>query len=157
MYLLLFIDLTHLTRLTYVYFFWSSRHSISLEVSQIVWVQVPDRFFGQKWAMDYGYQIITALSTNLIGYGLAGVTRRFLVYPVISIWPSNLATIALNRAFHEHDHSTVEGGWKISRMRYFVYCFVGMFVYFWFPNYIIQAMSYFNWSVLLAFPLRMIF
>ena len=26
-----------------------------------------------------------------------------------------------------------------------MYCFGAMFVYFWFPNYIIQAMSYFNW------------
>ena len=26
-----------------------------------------------------------------------------------------------------------------------MYCFAAMFVYFWFPNYIVQAMSYFNW------------
>ena len=26
-----------------------------------------------------------------------------------------------------------------------MYCFCAMFVYFWFPNYIVQAMSYFNW------------
>ena len=36
-------------------------------------------------------------------------------------------------------------GWTISRMRWFMYCFGAMFVYFWFPNYIIQAASYFNW------------
>jgi len=119
--------------------------------ANIVWVQVPDRFFGQKWAMDYGYQITTALSTNFIGYGLAGLTRRFLVYPVISVWPANLATIALNRAFHDQDsNKVVEGGWRVSRMRYFTYCFVGMFVYFWFPNFICEAMSYFNWITWIA-------
>ena len=26
-----------------------------------------------------------------------------------------------------------------------MYCFVAMFIYFWFPGYIIQAMSYFSW------------
>ena len=35
-------------------------------------------------------------------------------------------------------------------MRRFVYCFVAMFVYFWFPAYIIQAMSYFNWMTWIA-------
>lgn len=31
-----------------------------------------------------------------------------------------------------------------------MYCFVAMFVYFWFPNYIIQAISYFNWMTWIA-------
>jgi hypothetical protein len=35
-------------------------------------------------------------------------------------------------------------------MKWFVYCFGAMFVYFWFPNYIIQAMSYFNWMTWIA-------
>ena len=29
-------------------------------------------------------------------------------------------------------------------------CFAAMFVYFWFPNYILQAMSYFNWITWIA-------
>jgi len=86
-----------------------------------------------------------ALSTNFIGYGLAGLTRRFLVYPSQAVWPANLATIALNRAFHTESNNTANG-WSVSRMRWFMYCFTGMFIYFWFPNYIIQAMSYFNWT-----------
>src|SRR5882757_5949496 len=35
-------------------------------------------------------------------------------------------------------------------MRWFLYCFAAMFVYFWFPDYIIQAMSYFNWMTWIA-------
>ena len=31
-----------------------------------------------------------------------------------------------------------------------MYCFTAMFIYFWFPNYIIQAMSYFNWTTWIA-------
>ena len=31
-----------------------------------------------------------------------------------------------------------------------MYCFGAMFVYFWFPNYIIQAVSYFNWMTWIA-------
>jgi hypothetical protein len=64
--------------------------------ASIIWVQVAERFFNKPWAKNFGYQILISLSTNFIGYGLAGVTRRFLVYPLYAVWPSNLATIALN-------------------------------------------------------------
>ncbi|EIN12782.1 OPT-domain-containing protein [Punctularia strigosozonata HHB-11173 SS5] len=117
--------------------------------NNVIFVQFIPRFFNQSWASNFGYQILVGLSTNFIGYGLAGLTRRFLVYPAAAIWPQNLATIALNRAFHS-GRNEVAHGWKVSRMRYFLYCFVGMFVYFWFPNYIFQALSYFNWITWIA-------
>ena len=49
-----------------------------------------------------GTLVLVALSTNFIGYGLAGLTRRFLVYPSRAVWPSNLATIALNVSDSTH-------------------------------------------------------
>ena len=85
-----------------------------------------------------------ALSTDFMGYGLAGIARWFLVYPSWAIWPANLGIIALNRAFHTETNEVVNG-WTITRMRWFMYCFTAMFIYYWFPGYIIQAMSYFNW------------
>ena len=88
--------------------------------------------------------VAVALSINFIGYGLAGLTRRFLVYPSQAVWPANLATIALNRAFHAECNNVVNS-WAISRMRWFMYCFTAMFIYFWFPDFVLQAMSYFNW------------
>ncbi|KAJ6496101.1 OPT-domain-containing protein [Mycena sanguinolenta] len=112
--------------------------------SNIIWIQYLPLYFNQSWAIGFGYQILVALSTNLIGYGLAGLTRRFLVYPATAIWPANLAAIALNRAFHA-DKTTVADGWSVSRLRWFLYCFCAMFVYFWFPDFIWQALSYFNW------------
>ena len=115
----------------------------------IVWVQYLPVYFNQAWAGGFVYQILIALSTNFIGYGLAGLTRRFLVYPSRAIWPSNLATIALNRAFHSGTNAPANG-WTVSRMRWFTYCFVAMFVYFWFPNYLVAAMSYFNWTTWIA-------
>ncbi|KAJ7032867.1 OPT-domain-containing protein [Mycena alexandri] len=112
--------------------------------TNIIWIQYLPIYFNQPWALNFGYQILVALSTNLIGYGLAGLTRRFLVYPAHAIWPQNLATIALNRAFHR-EKASVANGWRISRLRWFSYCFGAMFIYFWFPGFICQALSYFNW------------
>ena len=77
----------------------------------------------QKWASNFGYQresdlissrnrtphpgalVIVALSTNFIGYSLAGLTRRFLVYPPRAIWPTNLAIVALNVSGGTHRYS----------------------------------------------------
>jgi hypothetical protein len=153
---------------------------------QLIFVQYLPIYFNQQWASNYGYQrefdptlsqsptphpralVIIALSTNFIGYGLAGLARQFLVYPSRAVWPANLASVALNvsgsthwcscqvptpyslqRTFHTETNQVVDG-WTISRMRWFMYCFGAMLVYFWFPGYIIQAMSYFNWITWIA-------
>lgn len=105
-----------------------------------------DMFYGIKRLADSaGFQILLAISTQLIGYGCAGIVRRFLVYPPAMIWPKNLASIALNKALHNDNRFDRVHGWTISRIRFFSYCFVGMFIYFWFPDYIFQALAYFNW------------
>lgn len=122
----------------------------------IVWIQVLPRYFNQPWAISAGYQALISLSTNFIGYGLAGICRRFLVYPAYCVWPSSLVTIALNSAFHDSstESATVVGPfksiWKLPRLRYFVWAFGLMFVYFWFPNYIFGALSVFSWMSWIA-------
>lgn len=115
-----------------------------------VFTQWLDRYFGQSYASSFAYQILLALSTNLMGYGLAGLTRRFLVYPSFCIWPRALVTIALNQALHNEGNHAVAGPvgnriWNISRYRFFLAAFAAMFVYFWFPDYIFTALSLFNW------------
>lgn len=87
--------------------------------------------------------VLVALSTNFIGYGLAGPTRRFLVYPP-PVWPPNLAIINFNHAFHAESDDVVNG-LVVSRMGWFMYCFAAKLACFWFPNYIFRAMSYFSW------------
>ncbi|KAJ6565020.1 OPT-domain-containing protein [Mycena vulgaris] len=82
--------------------------------NNIIWVQYLPQYFNQSWATGFGYQIMIALSTNFMGYGLAGLTRRFLVYPAHAIWPSNLALISLIKAFHA-DKRTVAHGWRLSK------------------------------------------
>ncbi|KAJ7615908.1 OPT-domain-containing protein [Roridomyces roridus] len=117
---------------------------LTIDLVQIIMVQYLNIYFNQPWAASFGYQVLVALSTSLIGYGLAGLTRRFLVYPAHAIWQGNLGAIALNSAFHG-DKNPIANGWRMTRLRWFFYCFAAMFVYFWFPDYIFQALSIFNW------------
>ena len=105
-----------------------------------------DIFFGEKApANSAGFRILLALSTQLLGYGCAGIARQFLVYPAAMLWPSSLAQIALNKALHNDNGSLLVPKWKMSRQKFFTICFCGMFVYFWLPAYLFQALSFFNW------------
>ncbi len=120
----------------------------------IIWTQYLPQYFNQPFAGQFSYQILVGLSTNLIGYGLAGLVRRFLVYPAYCVWPSSLVTIALNEAFHSEEKGPVQTPfrsiWHATRMKFFVLTFLAMFVYFWFPNYLFQALSLFSWMTWIA-------
>jgi OPT family small oligopeptide transporter len=122
--------------------------------TDIILSQFLPQYFNQNYASHFGYQILIGLGTNFIGYGIAGLTRQFLVYPTHCVWPSSLVTIALNQSFHTDTNIPVLGPLKrtftMSRLKFFSYAFFGMFVYFWFPDYIFQALSIFSWMVWIA-------
>ena len=110
----------------------------------------------EKWYNDQtlynkaGFQILLTLSTQFLGYGSAGLVRRFLVFPPSMIYPKALATIALNKALHNDQTGESIHGWTMSRYRFFQYAFGAMFIWYWFPGYIFQALSYFNWMTWIA-------
>ncbi|KAL5411448.1 hypothetical protein PMIN04_010238 [Paraphaeosphaeria minitans] len=107
------------------------------------------QYFNQRYASQFSYQTLITLGTNFIGYGIAGLTRQFLVYPAHCVWPASLVTIALSQSFHTESDLPVLGPFKsiysTTRLKLFTLAFFGMFVYFWFPGYIFQALSFFSW------------
>jgi OPT family small oligopeptide transporter len=102
-----------------------------------------EAFYGQRFG--WGFQLLLTLTTQSIGYGLAGLARRFLVWPAAMIWPTNLVNTSLFYALHDHSPSdpALTSGWSISRYRYFTYVFIGSFCWYWFPGYIAQFLSAF--------------
>ncbi|ORY23933.1 OPT oligopeptide transporter protein-domain-containing protein [Naematelia encephala] len=115
----------------------------------IVLTQALPVYFNQPYAYDFGYQILGSIGSNFVGYGLAGMCRRFLVFPSFCVWPTALVTIALNKAFHTETNEPVKGPFgrvfTMSRYKFFLIAFVSMFIYWWFPGFIFGALSYFNW------------
>ena len=107
-------------------------------IAQEIWYK---QSFGWLWQMMFG---ITTLCT---GYGLAGLARRFLVWPAAMIWPANLVNCTLFYALHDHSPSDPmrTNGWSISRYKWFLYVFVGSFVWYWFPGIIFQGLTWFSW------------
>ncbi|KAK9475928.1 OPT oligopeptide transporter protein-domain-containing protein [Lipomyces japonicus] len=112
-------------------------------------VQKLDLFYGNTWATP-GYQFLLVLSSQFLGFGFAGLLRRWVVYPVKAVWPSILPTIALSRALLKPEKNETVHGWTISRYWFFIIACVSSFLYFWFPDYIFQALSTFNWIAWIA-------
>ncbi|KAK9258909.1 OPT oligopeptide transporter protein-domain-containing protein [Lipomyces tetrasporus] len=106
-------------------------------------------FYGNTWATP-GYQSLLIFSTQFLGFGFAGVLRRWVIYPVKAVWPSVLPSIALSRALLKPEKKESIHGWTISRYWFFLICCAGSFLYFWFPDYIFQALSTFNWMTWIA-------
>ncbi|GAW27069.1 putative OPT family small oligopeptide transporter [Rosellinia necatrix] len=77
----------------------------------------------------WGFQLLFGITTLCTGYGLAGLMRRFLVWPAAMIWPSDLVNATL--LYTLHDDKTADpaktNGWRISRHRWFLYIMAGGF------------------------------
>lgn len=85
------------------------------------------------------------MSTQLIGFSIGGIGKRFLVQPPSMIWPTNLVTCALFNTLHSTHYAGIGTRGGITRQRFFVYAFLGSFSWYFLPGYLFQALSYFSW------------
>ena len=69
------------------------------------------------------------MSTQLIGYSIGGICKRFLVDPPSMIWPRSLVYAALFNTLHSQETSGNKGLGGISRVRFFTYVFIVYFCY----------------------------
>ena len=73
---------------------------------------------------------ILILTTQCLGYGMAGVLRKYLVYPAEMVWWSNLVHVVFYNAVHNTNEFKAKKmicGW--SYMKYFwIFC-GGMFLW----------------------------
>lgn len=100
------------------------------------------QFFGWAW------QVLLGVTTACLGYGLAGLSRRFLVWPAAMIWPGNLVNVALFYTLHDRQANKEAepesaSGWRIGRYKWFMILFLSSFVWYWFPGWIFQGLSFF--------------
>ncbi|KAH8651915.1 OPT oligopeptide transporter protein-domain-containing protein [Tricladium varicosporioides] len=89
------------------------------------------------------YQILLILSTQILGYTFAGLTRRFLVRPGGMIWPGTLMSAAMFTTLHKEEN-TIANGWKITRWRFFFIVWASAFAFYFLPGLLFPALSYFS-------------
>ncbi|KAJ7046059.1 peptide transporter MTD1 [Mycena alexandri] len=81
--------------------------------------------------------VFTLIGSQLIGYGLGGIMRSFLVYPTYMVFPSLLPTVQLFDALHRGKKIFLQK----KRVRFFWACFIGIFCWEWFPEFIAPTLT----------------
>jgi hypothetical protein len=100
--------------------------------------------------------ILFVITSQILGYGIAGIMRKFLVWPAAMIWPANLVNCALFRTLHSDPvqqrstiHTDQGSSWKMSRLRFFFLASFCQFLWYWFPGYIFPVLSLFSWMCII--------
>ncbi|BBH00630.1 oligopeptide transporter [Prunus dulcis] len=94
-----------------------------------------------KQSLSFLLALIIVLTSQILGYGWAGILRRFLVDPVEMWWPSNLAQVSLFRALHEKDNKAK----GLTRMQFFLIAMAASFAYYALPGYLFPILTFFSW------------
>ncbi|KAG0372608.1 hypothetical protein BGX24_012823, partial [Mortierella sp. AD032] len=110
-------------------------------IAYAVDITVIQKIFYEQY---YGFManLLLILCTQLLGYGMAGVLRRYLVYPAAMIWPANLVQVALFNTLHKEEDLS-HGQW--SRYKYFCVASVCMFIYQWLPGFFFPVLGSIAW------------
>ncbi|KAK9075241.1 hypothetical protein SSX86_003562 [Deinandra increscens subsp. villosa] len=85
---------------------------------------------------------IVMLTTQVLGFGWAGIFRRFLVDPGEMWWPSNLVQVSLFRSLHEDEKRPKRG---FTRTQFFIIVMICSFAYYIFPGYLFQILTSVSW------------
>ncbi|MQM14203.1 hypothetical protein Taro_047133 [Colocasia esculenta] len=94
-----------------------------------------------RQGLSFVCALLIVLTTQILGYGWAGMLRRYLVQPVEMWWPANLAQVSLFRALHEKD-SKSKG---LTRMQFFIIFMIASFAYYTLPGYLLPILTFFSW------------
>ncbi|KAL3514300.1 hypothetical protein ACH5RR_027017 [Cinchona calisaya] len=88
---------------------------------------------------------ILVITTQVLGYGWAGIMRKYVVDAAHMWWPSSLVQVSLFRALHEEDNN------RMSRGKFFLIALICSFSWYLFPAFLIPFLT--SVSVLcLIFP-----
>ncbi|KAH6658562.1 Tetrapeptide transporter, OPT1/isp4 [Truncatella angustata] len=112
--------------------------TISYAISILIAQQI---FYGQVWG--WGFQILLIMSTQAMGFGIAGILRRFLIWPAAMVWPATLITTSVMDSLHSHGRAdpAATNGWKIGRYHFFLVVAGATFFWQWIPNVIAPFVS----------------
>ncbi|KAK9452717.1 OPT oligopeptide transporter protein-domain-containing protein [Dipodascopsis uninucleata] len=110
---------------------------------------VLSRFFNEEW-IGNGFIILMSFCLQFFGMGLAGVLRRWVIYPVKSVWPTELPVLQLNRTLLAPEKKVSIHGWTISKYKLFFIALCVSFTFYVIPDYLFKALSTFNWMTWIA-------
>ncbi|KAL8996998.1 MAG: hypothetical protein Q9188_006433 [Gyalolechia gomerana] len=96
-----------------------------------------------KQDLSIFYQLALTVSTQILGYSFAGLTRRYLVRPPSMIWPATLMSTAMFTTMHKSENK-IANGWRITRWSFFLVVFFSALAWYLLPGLLFPALSYFS-------------
>ncbi|KAK7062623.1 hypothetical protein VNI00_000111 [Paramarasmius palmivorus] len=105
-------------------------------------------YYNQVFSFPFQWMLV--LSTQLIGFSIGGITRRFLVDPPSMVWPNVLVLCAVFNTLHSQNYAGIGNHKGISRELYFLYALLGATLWYLLPGYLFQALSFFTWVCWIA-------
>lgn len=90
--------------------------------------------------------LLLIITTQCVGYGMAGSLRKYLVYPAEMVWWGNLVQVVFYNAIHNTDefkNKRMVRGW--SYMKYFWVVCGSVFLYQLLPQWLAPVLLYFDW------------
>ncbi|KAH9311294.1 hypothetical protein KI387_026329, partial [Taxus chinensis] len=97
-------------------------------------------FFKKK--LDLFVAFLIVMTTQILGFGWAGIFRRHLVEPAAMWWPANLVQVSLFRALHEKEKRP-KGG--LTRNQFFLLVLTCSFAYYVLPGYLFPMITSLSW------------
>uniref|UniRef100_A0A803LV84 Uncharacterized protein n=1 Tax=Chenopodium quinoa TaxID=63459 RepID=A0A803LV84_CHEQI len=92
---------------------------------------------------------ILIITTQVLGYGWAGILRKYVVDPAEMWWPGSLVQVSLFRALHEKQDSKSDK--SLTRSQFFAIALICAFCWQLVPGYLFPTIS--NLAIIcLAFP-----
>lgn len=113
----------------------SSSYAMTILITQT-------KFYFQKYSILY--EILLVITSQMLGYGAAGLTRRWVVYPGAMIWPETLVSATLFNTIHDKKNKVNANGWTISRYKFFTIVLAISFSWYWLPGFLFTGLSYFT-------------
>ncbi|GAB4826164.1 oligopeptide transporter 6 [Ancistrocladus abbreviatus] len=95
-----------------------------------------------KKKLDFLPALIVMVTTQVLGFGWAGIFRKYLVEPAEMWWPSNMVQVSLFRALHEKE-KRARG--SLNRTQFFLLFLVCIFAYGLLPNYLLIIITSVSW------------
>ncbi|KAI0341506.1 OPT oligopeptide transporter [Trametopsis cervina] len=100
----------------------ASSVAIAMEV-----IAALDLFYDTR--LNPAVAIFQIFSSQMLGYGMAGVLRTLLVYPTYAFYPAYISVVSLLQSLHFGDALNVK------RRKYFWIVFAAIFFWEWIPQY----------------------
>ncbi|CAL9106809.1 unnamed protein product [Musa textilis] len=103
-------------------------------------VNIIRAFYKRSISFIAGWLLI--ITTQVLGYGWAGLMRRYVVEPAHMWWPSTLVQVSLFRALHEKEAGRIR---RISRPKFFVIVLICSFCWYTVPGYFFPTITSMSW------------